>query len=124
MCKISETPAEELVADPSTKSIPTKSVLLSSISQSMFVTLGAASASVILLTVVLASIYIRSVRKRDSQQATGGSLRSSLQLNSYEVYMEKQTANTVVSSSDSYDTLASFNQVTEYKVTLAKPDLT
>eukprot|EP00092_Neocalanus_flemingeri_P033201 GFUD01036107.1.p1 GENE.GFUD01036107.1~~GFUD01036107.1.p1 ORF type:complete len:407 (-),score=55.69 GFUD01036107.1:549-1769(-) len=111
VCKISESPAEELVADPSTKSVPTKSVLLSSVSPSMFVTLGAASASVILLTVVLASLYIRRVRKRDSQLAAGASLRSSLQLNSDEEYMEKQTANTVVSSSDSYDTLASFTQV-------------
>ena len=34
-----------------------------------------------------------------------------MQLNSDEEYMEKQTANTVVSSSDSYDTLASFTQV-------------
>ena len=112
VCKISESPAEELVADPSTKSVPTKSVLLSSVSPSMFVTLGAASASVILLTVVLASLYIRRVRKRDNQLAAGASLRSSLQLNSDEEYMEKQTANTVVSSSDSYDTLASFTQVT------------
>lgn len=111
VCKISESPAEELVADPSTKSVPTKSVLLSSVSPSMFVTLGAASASVILLTVVLASLYIRRVRKRDSQLAAGASLRSSLQLNSDEEYMEKHTANTVVSSSDSYDTLASFTQV-------------
>jgi len=111
VCKISESPAEELVADPSTKSVPTKSVLLSSVSPSMFVTLGAASASVILLTVILASLYIRRVRKRDSQLAAGASLRSSLQLNSDEEYMEKQTANTVVSSSDSYDTLASFTQV-------------
>ena len=77
----------------------------------MFVTLGAASTSVILLTVILASLYIRRVRKRDSQLAAGSSLRSSLQLNSDEEYMEKQTANTVVSSSDSYDTLASFTQV-------------
>lgn len=111
VCKISESPAEELVADPRTKSVPTKSVLLSSVSPSMFVTLGAASASVILLTVVLASLYIRRVRKRDSQLAAGASLRSSLQLNSDEEYMEKHTANTVVSSSDSYDTLASFTQV-------------
>lgn len=111
VCKISESPAEELVADPSTKSVPTKSVLLSSVSPSMFVTLGAASASVVLLTVVLASLYIRRVRKRDSQLAAGASLRSSLQLNSDEEYMEKHTANTVVSSSDSYDTLASFTQV-------------
>ena len=43
--------------------------------------------------------------------AAGASLRSSLQLNSDEEYMEKHTANTVVSSSDSYDTLASFTQV-------------
>ena len=77
----------------------------------MFVTLGAASTSVILLTIILASFYIRRVRKRDSQLAAGSSLRSSLQLNSEEEYMEKQTANTVVSSSDSYDTLASFTQV-------------
>jgi len=111
VCKIQEYPEEELVADPSTKSVPTKSVLLSSVSPSMFVTLGAASASVILLTVVLASLYIRRVRKRDSQLAAGASLRSSLQLNCDEEYMEKQTTNTVVSSSDSYDTLASFTQV-------------
>jgi len=111
VCKISESPTEELVADPITKSVPTKSILLSSVSPSMFVTLGAASTSVILLTVILASLYIRRVRKRDSQLAAGSSLRSSLQLNSDEEYMEKQTANTVVSSSDSYDTLASFTQV-------------
>ena len=106
VCKISDSPPEELVGDPITKS-----VLLSSVSPSMFVTLGAASTSVILLTVILASLYIRRVRKRDSQLAAGSSLRSSLQLNSDEEYMEKQTANTVVSSSDSYDTLASFTQV-------------
>jgi len=111
VCKISESPLDELIADPITKSVPNKSVLLSGVSPSMFITLGAVSASVILLTVILASLYIRRVRKRDSQLAAGASLRSSLQLNYEEEYMEKQTANTVVSSSDSYDTLASFTQV-------------
>ena len=111
VCKISESPLDELIADPITKSVPNKSVLLSGVSPSMFITLGAVSASVILLTVILASLYIRRVRKRDSQLAAGASLRSSLQLNYEEEYMEKQTANTVVSSSDSYDTLARFTQV-------------
>merc|ERR1719277_11963 len=85
-------PCTGKVAAPVTKSVPTKSVLLSSVSPSMFVTLGAASTSVILLTIILASLYIRRVRKRDSQLAAGSSLRSSLQLNSEEEYTEKQTA--------------------------------
>ena len=47
---------------------------------SMFITLGAASASVILLVVLVAALYIRRVRKRDGELAAGASLRSSLQL--------------------------------------------
>ena len=38
---------------------PAKSVLLSSVSPSLFVVLGAVSASVILLTVVMAALYVR-----------------------------------------------------------------
>ena len=113
VCKLAEVPVHELVADPVSKTqTPSKSVLLASVSPSLFITLGAASASVILLVVLVAALYIRRVRKRDSQMGGGGaSLRSSLQLNGEEDYMEKTTAHTVVSSSDSYDTLASFTNV-------------
>jgi len=115
VCKLAEVPAHELVSDPVSKTqTPSKSVLLASVSPSLFITLGAASASVILLVALVAALYIRRVRKRDSQMSGGGgsSLRSSLQLNNGEEdYMEKTTAHTVVSSSDSYDTLASFTNV-------------
>ena len=115
VCKLAEVPVHELVSkDPISKTeTPSKSVLLASVSPSLFITLGAASASVILLVVLVAALYIRRVRKRDSQMGGGGaSLRSSLQLNGEEEdYMEKTTAHTVVSSSDSYDTLASFTNV-------------
>ena len=93
---------------------PAKSVLLSSVSPSLFVTLGAVSASVILLTVVVAVIYIRRVRKRESQIRVGESLRSSLQLSPDEEYLEKRGGShctVTLSSSDSYDTLASFTQL-------------
>ena len=96
------------------KVVPPKSVLLSSIPPSVFVTLGAVTASVLLLTAVLASLYIRRLRKREGALAAhSASLRSSLQLSPEEEYMEKGggSAGTVVSSSDSYDTLASFTQV-------------
>ena len=102
------------MADPVSKTeTPSKSVLLASVSPSLFITLGAASASVILLVVLVAALYIRRVRKRDAQLGGGGaSLRSSLQLNGEDDYMEKTSgAHTVVSSSDSYDTLASFTNV-------------
>ena len=113
VCKLADVPVHELVSDPVSKTqTPSKSVLLASVSPSLFITLGAASASVILLVVLVAALYIRRVRKRDSQMGGGGaSLRSSLQLNGEEDYMEKTTAHTVVSSSDSYDTLASFTNV-------------
>lgn len=114
VCRLVEIPAEELVAeaDPVTKTqTGAKSLLLASVSPSILLVLGAVSASVILLVVLLAVLYVRKLRKRDSQLAAGTSLRSSLQLNSDEDYMEKTTANLVVSSSDSYDTLASFTQV-------------
>lgn len=114
VCKLAAAPPPgDLPADaePAAQA-PSKSVLLSSVSPSLFITLGAASASVILLVVLLAALYIRRVRKRDSQLGAGASLRSSLQLNTGEEdYMEKVAANTLVSSSDSYDTLASFTQV-------------
>jgi hypothetical protein len=114
VCKLAAGPVpRDLPADaePAAQA-PSKSVLLSSVSPSLFITLGAASASVILLVVLLAALYIRRVRKRDSQLGAGASLRSSLQLNTGEEdYMEKVAANTLVSSSDSYDTLASFTQV-------------
>ena len=109
---MSEVPASELVADPlAEEQTPSKSVLLASVPPSLFISLGAASASVVLLAVLLAALYIRRVRKRDSQLAGTASLRSSLQLNDDEDYMEKTNVNRVVSSSDSYDTLASFTQV-------------
>jgi len=114
VCKLSEVPTHQLVADPVSKTqTPSKSVLLASVSPSLFITLGAASASVILLVVLVAALYIRRVRKRDAQLGGGGaSLRSSLQLNGEDDYMEKTSgAHTVVSSSDSYDTLASFTNV-------------
>ena len=66
---------------------PSKSVLLASVPPSMFITLGAASASVILLVVLVAALYIRRVRKRDGALAAGASLRSSLQLDGEEEYV-------------------------------------
>ena len=143
MCKLSAAAPVELVAGPADRpEAPSKSVLLASVPPSMFITLGAASASVILLVVLVAALYVRRVRKRDGALAAGASLRSSLQLDGEEEYMEKAAANTVVSSSDSYDTLASFTQVpvgrpeapawathyaapslqTEYACPLAKPE--
>ena len=77
-------------------------------------TLGAVSASVILLTVVVAVIYIKRVRKREGQVRVGSSLRSSLELSPDEEYLEKRGGShctVTISSSDSYDTLASFTQV-------------
>lgn len=111
VCKLSEEPLSQVVAEAASKPGSTQSVLLSSVPPSLFITLGAASASVILLVVMLAALYIRRVRKREHALAGGASLRSSLQLNQEEDYMEKTTSRTVVSSSDSYDTLASFTQV-------------
>lgn len=129
VCKLSETPAEELVSDPLSRAEEGEPVLLSSVSPSLFVVLGAVSASVILLTVVMAALYVRTVRKRDATLRAGESLRSSLQLGSEEAdYMEKfpgpalgpaparpphqgSHCTVTMSSSDSYDTLASFTQV-------------
>ena len=112
------------VTDPlsvSDDSDPAKSVLLSSVSPSLFVILGAVSASVILLTVVFAALYVRKIRKRDGHMRAGESLRSSLQLSpDDDDYMEKyggpgpgvgSHCTVTMSSSDSYDTLASFTQV-------------
>ena len=111
---------------PEEESDPAKSVLLSSVSPSLLVTLGAVSASLILLTVVVAVIYIKRVRKREvlAGLRTGESLRSSLQLSPDDSqYLEKRGGGggggggggshctVTLSSSDSYDTLASFTQV-------------
>ena len=108
MLSVSDTLSAEEENDPA------KSVLLSSVSPSLFVTLGAVSASVILLTVVVAVIYIKRVRKRESQVRVGSSLRSSLELSPEEEYLEKRGGShctVTLSSSDSYDTLASFTQL-------------
>ena len=96
-------------------------MLLSSVSPSLLVTLGAVSASLILLTVVVAVIYIKRVRKREvlAGLRTGESLRSSLHLSPEDSqYLEKRGGGgggshctVTLSSSDSYDTLASFTQV-------------
>ena len=114
------------VTDPlsvSDDSDPAKSVLLSSVSPSLFVILGAVSASVVLITVVVAALYVRKIRKRDGHLRAGESLRSSLQLSpDDDDYMEKyggpghgpgagSHCTVTMSSSDSYDTLASFTQV-------------
>ena len=81
VCKLSAAPPVEQVAGPAGRpEAPSKSVLLASVPPSMFITLGAASASVILLVVLVAALYIRRVRKRDGELAAGASLRSSLQL--------------------------------------------
>ena len=101
-------------------------MLLSSVSPSLFVILGAVSASIILLTVIMAGIYVRTVRKRDGHIRAGESLRSSLQLSpDDDEYMEKgggggsggrgsgSHCTVTMSSSDSYDTLASFTQVSD-----------
>ena len=111
---------------PEEESDPAKSVLLSSVSPSLLVTLGAVSASLILLTVVVAVIYIKRVRKREvlAGLRTGVSLRSSLQLSPDDSqYLEKRGGagggggvggshcTVTLSSSSSYDTLASFTQL-------------
>ena len=113
---------------PQQESDPAKSVLLSSVSPSLLVTLGAVSASLILLTVVVAVIYIKRVRKREvlAGLRTGASLRSSLQLSPDDSqYLEKRGGGgggggsgvggshctVTLSSSSSYDTLASFTQL-------------
>ena len=87
-------------------------------SPSLFVILGAVSASVILLTIVMAVVYVKTVRKRDGHMRAGESLRSSLQLSPEDEYLEKHDrlgsashCTVTMSSSDSYDTLASFTQV-------------
>ena len=91
----------------------------------MFVAMGAASASVLLVAVLLAAIYLRRVRKRSHQlNNSGGSLRSSLHLHSELEYTEKLTgggfggggggggqAGGSLAGCDSYATLASFTKV-------------
>jgi hypothetical protein len=100
-----------------------QSVLLASVSPTMFVAMGAASASVLLVAVLLAAIYLRRVRKRSSGLMThqltggGGSLRSSLHLHSELEYTEKLTGGghngggSSLAGCDSYATLASFTKV-------------
>jgi hypothetical protein len=93
-------------------------VLLASVSPTMFVAMGAASASVLLVAVLLAAIYLRRVQKRGGHQLSGagsgggGSLRSSLHLHSEAEYTEKLTGgNSSFTGCDSYATLASFTKV-------------
>ena len=98
-----------------------QSVLLASVSPTMFVAMGAASASVLLVAVLLAAIYLRRVRKRGHQLSgsgggSGGSLRSSLHLHSEAEYTEKLTGGggggtSSLTGCDSYATLASFTKV-------------
>ena len=102
-------------------------MLLASVSPTMFVAMGAASASVLLVAVLLAAIYLRRVRKRSHQlNNSGGSLRSSLHLHSELEYTEKLTgggfggggggqAGGSLAGCDSYATLASFTKVM-YKI--------
>jgi hypothetical protein len=94
----------------------------------MFVAMGAASASVLLVAVLLAAIYLRRVRKRGHQlsgggsgSGGGGSLRSSLHLHSEMEYTEKLTSGgdrgegaASLAGCDSYATLASFTKVNLY----------
>jgi hypothetical protein len=101
-----------------TVSLPVvQSVLLASVSPTMFVAMGAASASVLLVAVLLAAIYLRRVQKRGGHQLSGGgsggggSLRSSLHLHSEAEYTEKLTGNSSFTGCDSYATLASFTKV-------------
>ncbi len=94
-------------------------MLLASVSPTMFVAMGAASASVLLVAVLLAAIYLRRVQKRGGHQLSGGgsgigggSLRSSLHLHSEAEYTEKLTGgNSSFTGCDSYATLASFTKV-------------
>jgi len=126
VCKLGESrsPISELVSDPLSSSDETDPVLLSSVSPSLFVILGAVSASIILLTVIMAGVYVRKVRKRGANIHGGESLRSSLHLSPDDEYLEKAHGGShggsgsrgshctvTMSSSDSYDTLASFTQV-------------
>jgi hypothetical protein len=100
-------------------------VLLASVSPTMFVAMGAASASVLLVAVLLAAIYLRRVRKRSSMtnQLSGGSLRSSLHLHSELEYTEKLTGgggngggSSSLAGCDSYATLASFTKVSNKRL--------
>ena len=73
ICKERSLPAEELVSDPGSGTLdpapggaldPRQSVLLASVSPTMFVAMGAASASVLLLAVLVAALYLRRINKR------------------------------------------------------------
>jgi len=121
VCKLSESPVEpELISDQ-LSSEEHDPVLIDSVSPSLFIILGAVSASIILLTIIMAVVYVRTVRKRDGHIRAGESLRSSLQLSPEEEYLEKHErlasgqhsshCTVTMSSTDSYDTLASFTQV-------------
>jgi len=102
---------------------PASSVLLSSVSPSLFVALGAASASVLLLAVLVAAIYLRRIRKRGEQLSNEDSLRSSLHLHSDLEYKQHSELNfkhsdleysekqPTLRAAESYATLASFTQV-------------
>lgn len=110
VCKLEDEVLIEPAAEPSgLPEDPSQSVLLASVSPSMLVALGAGSASMLLVTVLLATLYLRRIRKRSIP--LGGSLRSSMHLHSDQDYTEKATATTAMSSCDSYATLASFTQV-------------
>ena len=113
ICKEKTLPAEELISDPSSTTT-SQSVLLASVSPTMFVAMGAASASVLLMAVLIAAVYLRRLKKRGQQLNNEGSLRSSMHLHSEVDYMEKPLPNpnlSNLSSSDSYATLASFSPV-------------
>ena len=113
ICKEKTLPAEELISDTSSTTT-SQSVLLASVSPTMFVAMGAASASVLLMAVLIAAVYLRRLKKRGQQLNNEGSLRSSMHLHSEVDYMEKPLPNpnlSNLSSSDSYATLASFSPV-------------
>ena len=121
ICKERRLPASGLVSsNPTTVedvNETNQSLLLASVSPTMFVAMGAASASVLLVAVLVAAVYLRRMKKRGRPlREEGGSLRSSMHLHSEAEYLEKQSfggqaASTKMSSSDSYATLASFTQV-------------
>ena len=121
ICKERRLPASGLVSSNPTNvedvNETNQSLLLASVSPTMFVAMGAASASVLLVAVLVAAVYLRRMKKRGRPlQEEGGSLRSSMHLHSEAEYLEKQSfggqaASTKMSSSDSYATLASFTQV-------------
>jgi hypothetical protein len=94
--------------------------------------MGAASASILLLAVLLAILYVKRMRKRGHQLENEGSLRSSMHLHSELEYTEKlqpsselfleaakyrnggggNNGNNVnITNCDSFATLASFTQV-------------